>query len=128
MWRTLNNLLGRNKKTKLPDFFITKHGTKIFDNAEIAENFNDFFANIGKTLADKIPDPPLDYKPPSCVFSSSLFLSPTTPDEIIKLTSKFKHSRSSGSDGISNTLLKQIIQLISEVITYIFNLSISTGI
>ena len=64
MWRTLNNLLGRNKKTKLPDFFITKHGTKTFDNAEIAENFNDFFANIGKTLADKIPDPPLDNKPP----------------------------------------------------------------
>ena len=128
MWRTLNSLLGRNKQARLPDFFLNKHGNKIYNNAEIAENFNDFFANIGKSLADKIPEPPMDYKPPSCNNSSSLFLSPTTADEIIELTMKFKLSNSSGSDGISNTLLKQIVPSIGEVIAHIFNLSLSSGI
>ena len=28
-WKTLNNLLGRNKQTKVPDFFKDKDGNKI---------------------------------------------------------------------------------------------------
>ena len=40
-WKTLNiNLLGRNKKSKLPDFFKDTDGNKITDSNEIANNFN----------------------------------------------------------------------------------------
>ena len=41
-WKTLNNLLGRNKQTKLPDFFKDPDGNKITDPNKIANNFNDF--------------------------------------------------------------------------------------
>ena len=41
--KTLNNLLGRNKKPKLPDFFKDSDGNKLTDSNEIANNFNDFF-------------------------------------------------------------------------------------
>ena len=59
-WKTLNNLLGRNKQTKLPDFFKDKDGNKITDSTHNANNFNSFFTNIGTKLADKIPNPDHD--------------------------------------------------------------------
>ena len=35
------------------------NGNKITDSNEIADNFNDFFTNIGTKLADKITPPVL---------------------------------------------------------------------
>ena len=37
-WKTLNNVLGRNKQTKLPDFFKDPDGNKITDSNKIANN------------------------------------------------------------------------------------------
>jgi len=42
MWKIINNVLGRNKKDRLPDFFIKADGNKISDVKSIAENFNTF--------------------------------------------------------------------------------------
>ena len=63
-WKTLNNLLGRNKLIKLPDFFKDLDGNKITDSKKIANNFNDFFTNIGTKLANKISSPDSDYVSP----------------------------------------------------------------
>ena len=41
-WNTLNNVLGRNKQTKLPEFFKDSDGNKITDSNKVANNFNDF--------------------------------------------------------------------------------------
>ena len=63
-WKTRNNILGRNKQTKLPDFFKDPDGNKITDSNKIANNFNDFFTNIGTKLANKISLPDSDYVSP----------------------------------------------------------------
>ena len=129
IWKTLNNLLGRNKKSKFPDFFTTKDGNKVSDSKLIAEHFNSFFANIGNSLASDIPDPPPDFKQSFSPYVNpkSLFFTPTSPEEIIKLTSNLKNSHSCGNDGISNILLKQVIPSISGILSFIFNLSLCTG-
>jgi hypothetical protein len=59
---------------------------------------------------------------------SSLFLTPTTCDEIDKITSKLKSSNTSGDDSISNSLLKNIISSINLPLAHIFNLSLSSGV
>lgn len=130
MWQTLNNLLGRNKNSKFPDFFTNSDGHKISNNNDIAEKFNSFFTNIGSTLAAKIPDPPSDFKPPLALFNNqhSLFLTPTSCIEIDEITSKLKLSNSSGDDNISNTLLKKIMPSINLPLVHIFNLSLSNGV
>ena len=64
-WKTLNNVLGRNKQTRLPDFFKDNDGNKITDSSEIASNFNSFFTNIGTNLAEKISPPDDNYVSPS---------------------------------------------------------------
>ena len=63
-WKTLNNVLGRNKLIKLPDFFKDSDGNKITDSKEIANNFNEFFTNIGTKLANKISSPDSNYVSP----------------------------------------------------------------
>ena len=63
-WKTLNNVLGRNKLIKLPDFFKDSDGNKITDSKKIANNFNEFFTNIGTKLANKISSPDSNYVSP----------------------------------------------------------------
>jgi len=77
---------------------LNKHGTKsvnckfkyrdkIIDDKElIAEKFNDFFINIGPTLANNIPknkNTPLMYLKNK--IKDSLFLAPVTENEVIKI-------------------------------------------
>ena len=63
-WKTLNNVLGRNKLIKLPDFFKDSDGNKITDSKKIANNFNEFFTNIGTKLGNKISSPDSNYVSP----------------------------------------------------------------
>ncbi len=59
---------------------------------------------------------------------SSVFLFPTTQDEVKKIVQKLKSKSSSGYDGISNTLLKFIIKEISMPLNVVFNKSLKEGI
>ena len=129
-WRTLNSILGRNKKTKLPDFFNDKTGNKLKYPADIANNFNDFFTNIGPSLASKISPPDNDFVSPltNLDVKDSILLNQTTPLEISDITSNLKSSNSIGHDDISTALLKSIIPEIDKVLSHIFNQSLITGI
>ena len=91
------------------------------DSNEIADNFNDFFTNIGTKLADKITPPDSNYVSPLKPKNkqNSFFLNPTNPDEIIEITKKLKGSNSSGIDNISTKLLKSIINAIAPVLSHI---------
>jgi len=129
-WRTLNSILGRNKQSKSPDFFKDKDGNKITNLTDIANNFNNFFTNIGSSLASKISPPDTDFTSPliSINITNSIFLKPTTTDEITKITKDLKTSNSTGVDDISTKLLKSIIPEINHVLCHIFNQSLLTGI
>lgn len=129
-WQTLNHLLGRDKSSKPPSHFIDHKGTEVKDPIHIANNFNDFFTNIGPSLAAKIPSPKninLNSQN-STVYSHSIFLFPTTVEEVLDITHKLKPSNSCGIDGISSNILKQIIPNIAIPMVHIFNTSMFTGI
>ena len=81
-WTTLNNLLGRNKQQKVPDFFLDKEGNQLNDATDIAINFNDYFTNIGSSLAKQIPPPDPDFSSPlkPSRLNDTVFLTPTFPD------------------------------------------------
>jgi len=62
-WKLLNEITGRkSKKSELPSYFKKIISTKDFENFEIkleddqtiANEFNDYFANVGSSLASKI--------------------------------------------------------------------------
>jgi hypothetical protein len=55
-------------------------------------------------------------------------LIPVTECDVRDIIKSLKNKNSSGYDGISNNILKYCINEISKPLTYIFNLSIRTGV
>jgi len=56
-----------------------------------------------------------------------MFLSPTSPDEICAIISKFQNKSSTGLDGISAKVLKLLPHSLINCLTHIFNLSLAYG-
>ena len=101
----------------------------ITDSKCIADEFNDFFVNVGPNLAAKINSTGksfYDYlKNP---MDSCMFMKPIVETEIIQIISKFKQNKSAGHDDIGNLIIKKVAKEIALPLTIIFNESFSTGI
>jgi hypothetical protein len=59
---------------------------------------------------------------------NSMFLVPVTEEEVLMVTSKLKGKFSAGYDEIPDNMVKQCIQFIKKPLTFIFNLSLCSGI
>ena len=49
-WKIIKGVINRNRKIKANERFISNDGSKVISN-----KFNDFFVNVGSSLANKIP-------------------------------------------------------------------------
>ena len=86
VWNVIKNVINRNKKTKLQSKFKLSDGTVTTDLKLVTEKFNDFFVNVGPTLALKIPEQdrnPEYFMQSRAVFS--LYLEPVTETEVANL-------------------------------------------
>lgn len=128
LWSYINDKLGN--KTKSCKIEKIKIGNDIsFDTHDIANEFNDFFVNIGKKLANNI-QPQTSHKvrlDPNKRNEKCLFLRYTNSEEISKVIGKLKN-RSGGIDNIHSTVLKKISFYISPILAEIFNICIYCGI
>ena len=52
-WKYIKELINKDDSNQYPDHFIIDK-IPITDKKKISNSFNDFFTNIGPTLADKI--------------------------------------------------------------------------
>ena len=94
----------------------------------MAKAFNDFFVNLGPNLAKKIPDSETEFH----TFlksrnSQSLFFAPVVEEEIKDIINNLNNKKSSGYDGVTNFLLKHIINEIISPLSYILNQSLFRG-
>ena len=128
-WKIINNLINKNKpQNKIDNLKVESQPENITDPTEIAHHFNSFFTNIGPDLASKINCRDKHFSQfLSEPKQNAMFLIPTNEHEILQMVKTLKSKRSSGYDGISTKLLKQIIPNIVAPLEYIFNLSLSTG-
>ena len=84
--------------------------------------FNDFFVNIGPTLASKIQSTNTNYKGYLCGdYPDSFALFLTTPQEVIKATNELANKTSAGYDNVSVNLIKKIIHHIAEPLSALIN-------
>ena len=61
-WNTINELLGREKsKTCLPVSFLNNNNEEECDPNLIANDFNDYFVNIGPNLAKNLIETVMDF-------------------------------------------------------------------
>ena len=108
---------------------LCKINKTVWDQDEIANSFNSFFANIGYKVNNSVPKSNKhfrDYMPiPN---THSIFLDPVIPADIITIVNKLKPKTSYGEDGISAKLSSKTIDKIIDPITHIVNLTFETGI
>ena len=128
-WNVINSIICKQRKDQPKVSGFNLNGKIIKDNKSIANEFNNYFINIGPNLANNITPPHnrhfSDYMEKKV--NKSIFLKPVTDNEILGLVNSFKNKYSCGYDGLNMYLIKQCIRQIKPL-TYICNLSLSSGI
>ena len=131
LWQLINRIVGKeNNKHNTIESLKVDNLIK-YDSESITNSFNDFFSTVGKTLANQQDCSPLEcnnYLRDLKQHKSSMFLIPTTTNEILTLIQNLPNKTSSGYDNISNLLLKAIATQITAPLEIIFNKSIEEGI
>ena len=126
-WIIIKDVLNKCKMSRTNDTFKYNNITTT-DKHTIANGFNDYFVNVGRTLADSIPQNGPDYKlylPPSN--DATIFLKQATNDEILRIISKL-NSNTPGHDEICLNDISLVIDILINPLTHIINLSLSQGI
>ena len=116
----------------------------ITDKIKIANNFNDFYSDIGPNLAKNIncmkPDDPLDYMSmpnnlsiylhpcTSGLYPCTSGLYPCTSGEIESITKCLSNTKAVGLDGLSMKVIKYIIKDIYVPLSAAFNSLFVAGV
>lgn len=127
-WKILNRLCNKaNDKTSYCDSFHINN-TTVTDPLDISNEFNKYFTNIGKNMADSIPDSDYDIEHwMKNKNQHSLFLAPTDPTEVFVVINNLKTKKSMGHDGISTWLLKQLANELCNPLSDLINMSLNNG-
>ena len=131
LWSIINSITGKTKRKETVINELKINNIKTRDSRRITNGLCDYFANVGKEFANRIPTGKHQIehylkKIPRNI--NSLFLRPTTKTEIHKIIGSLKCKNSSGYDGISNKVLKGITNSISEPLSLVFNKSMEEGV
>ena len=107
---------------------FVSNGDALEDGKLIANKFNDFFVNVGSSLAKIIPLSPKN--PTDYVMQNidTIFnINPVTEDGIIKTMGQFKAS-ADGWDSLKPSIIKNIKEYVKLPLAHICNLSFRTGV
>ena len=127
----INKISGQNTdKTSIIEY-IKVDNIEHYNSQGITNNLCKYFATVGKNLALKIPKSNKtinDYLAKIERNNKSIFLRPTSEQEIDKIIECLPNKSSSGYDKISNVLLKKLKLPLLKPLNLIFNKSITSGI
>ena len=129
-WSTINEIINKTKQKKeFPESFMLE-GQSIYDKSVIANEFNNFFVNIGPNLADKISTPPnkshKDYLKNN--FSHDFAFKQVDENKVIEIIDSLKSKNTSGHDLISTKLLKYVKNEVAYPLKCIINQCIEQNI
>ena len=129
-WNAIKQIINKtSQKKEFPNYFEI-NDNKVTDMKIIANEFNNFFVNVGPKLAEKIDTPNnssyTDYL--GNQINKKFEFKSVSSDEVRKIIDGLKSKTSWGHDGISSKFLKQIKNEILEPVTLIINQSILHGV
>ena len=130
MWKTLSPILNRNKNSKPKSINkLNINGKNIYNDKDIADALNNYFANIGKNLSHQINNNNSrsfrNYlKNP---VSESIFIKPTNNKEVEKEFDQFKTTKAT-MDIFNIKTLKFVKTEIIPALVIVFNKSMKTGV
>ena len=125
-WNIISSVIN-NKKSTIKCSKFTHNGRDVTDDRDIANYFNQYFANIGPNLAKTIPNSSSTYETflnHPC--DNSIFLQPVTEKEISAIIKALKNG-SPGFDDICAKPMKYTSEIIAIPLRYICQLSLIEG-
>lgn len=123
--KTTWDIINKNK-TNIPKDIIDslKIDNKYVNNPqEIANSFNNFF--VDKIQPINSSNSNTNIKINKC--NNSIFMAPSTPQDVLKIIKDLKNTNSVGHDEVSTKVLKYVADIICVHLSFIINLCISTG-
>ena len=127
-WSFINETLNRNLRKQSTNEFLVDD-QMLSDPLVIANKFNEYFAHIGITLADKIPPAPHFNNYLNNPVESKLSFHTITENKVSSLINKLKNKISYGYDSIFNIMLKKAhYDPLIRPVTLLINQTLSTGI
>ena len=130
-WQGIKEIINMNNKSGPQINQLNYKGKLVDNNKDIANNFNDFFTNIGPILDNEIPvsqrpNGSIVYLPPR--IPHSFLISPTNPDEINDLINSLDDTKSCGPCSVPTKMLKLVSKEISIPFCNICNTSFDKGV
>lgn len=125
LWSVIKEIINKKRQTREQTQF--KIGNDLIsDKGVIASKFNSYFINVGKQLAEKIPNNDTD--PLSFVRNvpNSIFLSSVSKIEVERIILGLKNA-SPGYDSVHAKVVKATYKKYIDPLTHILNLSITQG-
>ena len=127
LWNVVNSLI-KKANTKSSIVEIMSNGQLLNDRQSIATAFNDHFVNAGRKVHNTIPTNLKSPEQCNTKTYSPLKFKKVTEMEICKIVARMHAKTSNGPDGMSNHLLKSLVNVIKYPLCIIFNKSLSLGI
>lgn len=127
LWHSLNEI-SKSPKIRCNNMNILQNNTLLNKPVDIANAFNDFFANVGSTLEAKLPSSlsdPIDYMRGN--FPNSMQVPEITFQDVVKITRSLKNKKCNIHD-FAPFIIKENVHLLSHPLSFLFNQSISNGI
>jgi hypothetical protein len=128
-WKGIKQIISIKSQMNNVPTKIKKEQNEITDSDQIANAFNEYFANIGTGFADEIPKvdkSPFDYLPSH--LTESFYISPVSTFEIEEEITRLHCNKSSGPFSTSISILKKLKFVISKPLEILFNFSFNSGI
>lgn len=128
VWSGIRDIIS-TKEQKNTNISISIDGQVHSEPGKVANHFNDFFTSIADNIRDKIPP---SYQHYSSFLKhrnqNSIFLRPSSSDEVAKIIGAFSSSKSSGPNSIPIKILKLLQDKISKPLSSLINRSFMTGV
>jgi hypothetical protein len=131
-WSVVNEVAGRTSGGEAfpVERFCGGGGDNGIDSREIetiAQNFNDYFASVGRRLAEAIPTVDDPGEEGIVTAQSEFLLEPVTQAELTNIIMSIRGSSAPGWDSIPARLIKDNIDTLIIPLEHIINLSIHSG-
>jgi len=129
-WKIINGLIRKKVNEDAYPKFIIKDNRCIDKKQDVAEEFNDFFVNVGLNLARDIVEPKEKNGLDELIENNlqSLYLSEVCESEVRGTVLNCKSKRSQDCNKIDMSLVKETIEEIIKPLTHVCNVSFRTGI
>jgi hypothetical protein len=106
---------------------INNNGYVVSEPTQVATLFSTYFTEIVERLQCNFTPGTPEYSNTNAKVSASIFFTPTNDEEITSIIKDLKNKKSSGLDGYSSFIIKKCFIFLIKPLTFLTNLSLSTG-